>query len=246
MEWYYAHNGQQQGPVEEATLTQLVNSGTITRETLVWKEGMPNWLPYGQTIGAGDGSSELVSCPTCGAQVSPHELIPFGQRTVCPHCRDRNIQQMHEGADDLEIDGEFAGFWPRFGALFLDGIILTIVQVIKNVAIGLPALDLEGTGPDTLNLAIASMVLDLLIGLAYAVFFLGNPKTQATPGMMALKLQIVSGFGTKVSYMRALGRYFASILTQFTFGIGYLIMIWDEEKRTLHDRIANTRVIKKF
>ena len=28
-----------------------------------------------------------------------------------------------------------------------------------------------------------------------------------------------------------------------SFGIGYLMALWDEEKRSLHDRMASTRVV---
>jgi len=38
-------------------------------------------------------------------------------------------------------------------------------------------------------------------------------------------------------------RYLASILSALTLGIGYLMVLWDSEKRTLHDLICGTRVI---
>lgn len=45
MNWFYAEGGKQQGPIDEAQLVALIQSGRITQETLVWREGMPNWLP---------------------------------------------------------------------------------------------------------------------------------------------------------------------------------------------------------
>jgi Putative virion core protein (lumpy skin disease virus) len=42
-QWYYAVNGQQQGPVDAAAL-----SSRITRETLVWKQGMSGWTAAGE------------------------------------------------------------------------------------------------------------------------------------------------------------------------------------------------------
>ncbi len=44
-EWYYTANGGQQGPVTAADLKKLAQAGTISKEDLVWKEGMPNWVP---------------------------------------------------------------------------------------------------------------------------------------------------------------------------------------------------------
>src|SRR6266850_4833742 len=48
MNWYYVNAGQQAGPVDEAQLDALRSSGQINAETLVWREGMANWQPYGE------------------------------------------------------------------------------------------------------------------------------------------------------------------------------------------------------
>lgn len=43
-QWYYAKNGQQSGPVDEAGLRQLIASGQVGGSDLVWKDGMPGWV----------------------------------------------------------------------------------------------------------------------------------------------------------------------------------------------------------
>jgi hypothetical protein len=52
--WFYAANGQQQGPFPEAQLRDLITRGTVGADTLVWTEGMragsgrgrfQGWLP---------------------------------------------------------------------------------------------------------------------------------------------------------------------------------------------------------
>ncbi len=48
MSWYYANQGQQSGPVEDGIFEDLVRQGVIGPDTLVWKEGMANWIPYSQ------------------------------------------------------------------------------------------------------------------------------------------------------------------------------------------------------
>ena len=45
MKWYYVENGQQAGPVEDTEFPQLIQSGKLRAETLVWREGMANWEP---------------------------------------------------------------------------------------------------------------------------------------------------------------------------------------------------------
>jgi uncharacterized membrane protein YhaH (DUF805 family) len=41
--WFYAQNGERQGPVNENEAQQLVQAGTIGADTLVWTEGMQDW-----------------------------------------------------------------------------------------------------------------------------------------------------------------------------------------------------------
>jgi uncharacterized RDD family membrane protein YckC len=62
---------------------------------------------------------------------------------------------------------------------------------------------------------------------------------------MALKLQIVRSDFSKVSYLRALGRYFALGLSAMLLDIGYIMAAFDSEKRALHDYLCDTRVIKR-
>src|SRR5262245_2199514 len=47
MEWYYAVGGEQKGPVSDQELQRLAQQGAVTPQTLVWREGMAGWQPYG-------------------------------------------------------------------------------------------------------------------------------------------------------------------------------------------------------
>lgn len=47
--WYYSQNNQQKGPIRFEALRSMVQSGVVSRATLVWKDGMPVWTPAGQT-----------------------------------------------------------------------------------------------------------------------------------------------------------------------------------------------------
>ena len=42
-----AVNGQSTGPFDIATLTQMASSGSFTKDSLVWKPGMANWVAAG-------------------------------------------------------------------------------------------------------------------------------------------------------------------------------------------------------
>lgn len=47
--WYYASAGDYEGPFQEAYLGRKLRAGVITKKTLVWRDGMKEWLPLEQT-----------------------------------------------------------------------------------------------------------------------------------------------------------------------------------------------------
>jgi hypothetical protein len=47
-QWFTGAGGVQQGPFDAAALAGQAAAGTLTRETLVWKEGMAGWVAAGQ------------------------------------------------------------------------------------------------------------------------------------------------------------------------------------------------------
>lgn len=49
MGWYYANGDQRVGPLDDAAMKTLATSKVVARQTLVWKDGMPAWLPANQT-----------------------------------------------------------------------------------------------------------------------------------------------------------------------------------------------------
>ncbi len=47
--WYYEKDGDRVGPVDEATMRQLIANRVISMDTLVWTNGMANWTSLQQT-----------------------------------------------------------------------------------------------------------------------------------------------------------------------------------------------------
>jgi hypothetical protein len=63
--WFFASQGQQQGPYPEAQLRELIAKGTVTAETLVWTEGMTGWKKAGEvpSLLAGGSGPPAISQP---------------------------------------------------------------------------------------------------------------------------------------------------------------------------------------
>jgi uncharacterized RDD family membrane protein YckC len=137
----------------------------------------------------------------------------------------------------------YAGFWRRFVAVFIDGILLWIVFIPVRLLLGM---GLMGNRYDTLNYAYVGMAayfaISLAVGIGYYVYFLSQKA--ATPGKMIMGVKVITATGGPISVGRALGRYFAQYISAITLAIGYIMAAFDDQKRALHDHICNTRVIR--
>jgi uncharacterized RDD family membrane protein YckC len=257
MAWYYAESGQQAGPVDDGQFEQLVQAGKILPETLVWREGMANWQPYNQVrsprlssssppVAAGGAATATAVgqavCAECGGVFDLQDTIAYGNARVCAKCKPAFIQKLAEGARINTGAMVYAGFWTRFAAVFVDGILLGIVNGGIGFVAGLAFAPAARTAPARfIILQFVVMFINLCIGISYETFMIG--KYGATLGKMACKIKVVTAEGGRVSYLRALGRYFAKMVSALTLMIGYLMAAFDDERRALHDRICNTRVI---
>lgn len=247
MDWYYADEGNRSGPVSEEQLRSLLARGTVNDGTLVWHEGMKDWAPLGSTgfrlgVPMAAGPAGMVRCAECGRSFPQDEVIAYQGVHVCGQCKGVFFQRVKEGG---ALPGEFnyGGFWIRVGAKILDNIILYVVNLAGLALLGalLASSTDPAQGPNPLFL-ILSILVSYAPPIVYTTFFVG--RYGATPGKMAAGLKVVRPNGDQVTYLRAFGRYFAEMLSLFIFFIGYIMAAFDDEKRALHDRICDTRVVR--
>ena len=114
MDWYYAENGEQRGPIPEEQWRDMVNAGTIRPDTLVWNEGMEGWQPYADVAGPaqaavppavpatpGNASAPATAatghCRECGREVPLDNMVTFEGATICAECQPQFFQRLHEG-----------------------------------------------------------------------------------------------------------------------------------------------------
>jgi len=261
MKWYYADAGRQVGPVEDAQLDELVRSGAVRDDTLIWREGMANWQPHSAVRGPSKPApipaaavpiaAETRFCSECGRPYPAQEMVTIGTATVCAQCKPLYMQRVREGGQALGVR-RYAGFWIRFVARVIDGIILGVVGFIINFPLGM-MLGLSSSRiasgdvgaaalPAMLGTLGLSLAVNLLLAAGYEIYFLSTRS--ATIGKLALGLKVIRADGGSLSTGQATGRFFAYLLdAYFTLTIGFIIAGFDSEKRSLHDRICDTRVI---
>jgi hypothetical protein len=66
--WFYAAQGQQQGPFPEAQFRNLIARNTVTADTLVWTDGMSGWQRCGEIPGLMSGRSGPPAVPPSRSQ----------------------------------------------------------------------------------------------------------------------------------------------------------------------------------
>jgi hypothetical protein len=74
--WWYGKNGQEAGPVDQATLQQMLASGSVSPDDIVWTDGMTQWIPARQVPGLVPASS--AGSPRPGGTGEPNDDLPAG------------------------------------------------------------------------------------------------------------------------------------------------------------------------
>jgi uncharacterized RDD family membrane protein YckC len=251
MNIYYADGGRQVGPIDKTKLQSLINARKINSQTLVWQPGMKGWEQLGLFVRrknrGGSQTTEVKSplkqslCSECGQAFAEDDMIRFADAWVCASCKPLFVQKIKEGVT-LAGAMEYAGFWIRVGAWFIDYIIIAIASAIIYVPLTFMGVSSFDEPAAFAIIQLISTVFNFIIPAIYDSWFVG--KFAATPGKMACKLKVVMAEGDRVSYARAIGRHFAKYISGLILCIGYIMIGFDEQKRALHDRICDTRVIK--
>lgn len=130
----------------------------------------------------------------------------------------------------------YGGFWRRLAGLMLDSLILLIPMFLLGLIVGLL---IPQWAEDEWQLNLVSVIA------AWLYFaFTQSSAAQASPGQRALNLKVTDLQGRRISFGRASGRHFASLLSALLLFIGYLMNLFTARRQTLHDLIAGTLVYR--
>ncbi len=210
----------------------------------------------------------LITCPHCGysKEISPEQLPQNADRVNCPKCKQSFPlqRQTSESESEPEITVEEyqgkkhrpqfpshteidslpkAGFWMRLVAAIIDAFIVFVLQFLLGTLLALAGVAAAGQQASAGNLAILVQLFGFALSCGYYVVFTGY--CGQTPGKMALRIKVIRRDGSSLSYGRAAFREIpAKFISGIIFGIGYLMVAFDEQKQGLHDRMADTYVIK--
>lgn len=157
---------------------------------------------------------------------------------------------------------ELASRWARLGASIIDGIIAGIiifpVVILISALSVVPGLQDTGDWATNLQLSASSLIsqaINAVIGLVVYIAINGYflVKSGQSIGKKALSIQIVDYETNQLLPLgRVIGMRYALVhalnnvpFVGSFFGLVNVLFIFGNEKRCLHDLIANSKVIKK-
>ncbi len=131
-----------------------------------------------------------------------------------------------DAAPEKGPSGPRAGFWRRFAASFVDGLLVSLV-----------------TAPFAAIDVAAYYAVGFIGQAVYYTLMEGGSRGQ-TLGKMALGIRVIDlARGGPIGYGRGFIRWIGRFVSAIVLLLGYLWMLWDGEKQTWHDKMAGSVVV---
>lgn len=255
--WHYAENQQSKGPVSRDQLRALLDSGQLPKSTLVWQPGMANWRPASDILELWLETTVENAAPPAEDEPEIINLRPLPEYEAPGQTQEPEPLPVSTCRAPYVADCDYASIWRRFWAMLLDGIIIMLIgvpisllSIFLNGIIQLSLTDLVAVSEETFLyasvMALCTVFVNFVIMLAIQFFYSGFflSRYAATPGKMALGIRVVRSDGSQVSFLRGGCRVLATQLSAWLFYIGYLMALFDDKKRTLHDHLCDTVVVQ--
>jgi uncharacterized RDD family membrane protein YckC len=179
-----------------------------------------------------------LGCARCGKPFCRNCLVQIGAERYCASCKEEQVRDLKSGTSGPQL----ASLGQRFTAAFVDGLLymgLALVFGGLTGTFGARANPSGGAG-----VLLFYVVLPLSWSLYEGLFLQRNGQTL---GKMAARIRVVNADGSEIrsgqAWRRALSRQLLAI-TQI-LGIVDILMIFSGGRKTLHDRFAQTIVIRQ-
>ena len=269
-----AHN--RQGPVPTEALQRLRETGAINDGTLVWRDGLDGWQPLRALAHElpGDVATDAPIDPWAPAQpdatpVEPAPADAWQPAAGAGDTRDASDPwQAHatpqpaspyaapaaavDRPDTVVHGGEvvYAGFRKRLAAYVIDSLIVGVAFMVISTVVGVVLGGLMAVSGSSGNLGFVLLqVLIQLFSIAITALYYAwfhASRSMATPGKMAVGIKVVRVQGERISFLRGIGRYFASLLSGLILCIGFLMAAFTARKQGLHDLMCDTLVVDRW
>ena len=198
-------------------------------------------------------SNATAFCPTCGQAVTV--LVATAASPSAMTIAPIPMAPASAGYGGVA----YAGFWLRFVAYIIDGVVSGLAFLILLIPLFIltgagAALSKISSGEDISDDVATFLGFGFLFGFFGTIFLVSwlyhalseSSSWQATLGKKMLNLKVTDMAGQPISFGRASGRFFAKIVTgMIPLAIGYIIAGFTEKKQAIHDMIASCLVLRK-
>jgi len=195
-------------------------------------------------------TQQVLACAQCGKSFGQSDLVPIAGNWVCGACKPAVLSRVVAGGPAAASSLRYAGVGIRFGARFVDGLVFIVPFAIVAALVIPNLLRTAAAGRAPMPMFNGAFVLGTLgFSLFYEVLMLRY--WGATLGKMACGLKVVRSDGSSLDWGVSFGRYFMyNVVTCAVPFVNWILLITtaimagtDEQKRGLHDRVCDTRVI---
>ncbi len=161
-----------------------------------------------------------------------------------------------QAVEPPEVELDTASFFRRGFAFFFDCGVL-FVPILILFVLGAATVQLQGwiEHTDAESMHQEWLLLDrdfhrllLLVALGLAWIYAASMEAsrwQATLGKRWAGIKVTDPYGERISFLRATGRHAAKFLSALPCFLGFAMALFSSRGLTLHDRLADTRVIRK-
>jgi uncharacterized RDD family membrane protein YckC len=182
-----------------------------------------------------DVSEGIRRCARCGAPFCKDCLVDISGKPYCATCKTEQILDVRSGVERGVLD--LASIGRRFGASFLDGLLMWIPIVIMIAVVGFAS----ATSARVNGVWNFWFLVPTVVAVTYQALMLA--ARGQTLGKMALKVKVVNADGSPITTGQAWGREITRAVLGFLYIIDYIPAFFTKEKTTLHDLAAKTRVV---
>ena len=214
MEYFIGKNGQQYGPFEESVIQAKVAAGEFSVNDLVWREGMAQWKTVHEVF-------DNPYLPSAVLEAPPHFLLKENQR--------------------------LAGAGARFAAVLINNLLFLLALIPGGIVFGISGQ--MGGGELMVNMGIGLMVIGFICLMVFQVrTYLATGQTLGKRQMGVKVVRFdngeVPGFGGLMGLREVVPALIGMIPFLGTvFYVVDLLFIFREDRRCIHDLMANTKVI---
>lgn len=192
---------------------------------------------------------QFKTCEACGRSFSTNLMTEIKKYVTCAECKPMVLQRLQEGViRRLDHRQNYAQGSIRVGAFLFDGFLFYGPVNILVQFIVADVNPLTGRARDSYydgQVAQETIALCIVVFLRVAYDTWMISKWGCTLGMALVKIRVILPGRDRIPAITAFYRSLWTFVAYFSLGVGFMIVDFDREKRSLADMMCGTRVVFK-